>query len=88
MLSGSVTVLDLTTAVDVHVARTAPAECGGARLEELRTAIRRAADVLADGKQDSVRVCDAVSLGIGFDAERIDVRGVAPAVAAPGSSCP
>lgn len=81
VLSGAVSVADLTTSLKMHVP-----ECG--RIAEITTTILQAADVLADGKQDNARACDAVSFGVGFDAEPVEVRGVAPPVAAPSAPCP
>lgn len=38
--------------------------------------VRRAADILPDGTQDPSRPCTGLTLGLGFDARRVEVRGV------------
>lgn len=88
VLSGSVSVADMTFAVLEHVTRTAPDTCGTPKLDALRVAIRQAADVLADGARDKTRRCDAISFGVGFDAAPIELRGVAAPVSSPAPVCP
>jgi len=88
VLSGIVSVADMTLAAIVHVARTKPEVCSGQQLEGLRAAIRQAADVLADGARDPTRTCDAISFGMGFDAAPIELRGVAAPIAVPPTICP
>ncbi|MCC6214185.1 MAG: hypothetical protein IT376_04915 [Polyangiaceae bacterium] len=39
--------------------------------------VRRAADILPDGTQDPTKTCAGLTLGLGFDARRVDVRAVA-----------
>lgn len=87
-LSGAIKVPDLQAAVRDHVGRTAPEECGGAKLEDLKKTLAKLPDVLAAGGQDGAATCDAVSFGVGFEAEPVVVTGPRsyPAALTPG--CP
>lgn len=87
-LSGAATVADLEAAVGDHIARSAPEECGGAKLAAVVKATDTAVDVLADGRNDRTARCDAVSFGVGFDAEPVTVTGMGAAAPPVMSPCP
>lgn len=87
-LSGAITVADLQTAVLEHVGRSAPGECGGTKLGDLAKSIANAPDVLSNGRHDPTARCDAVSFGVGFEAETVRVTGTARAPDAPAPACP
>jgi hypothetical protein len=86
-VSGAIAIADLEAAVADHVARTSPADCASGKIETLRKSIAAAADVLADGRQDSAAHCDAISFGIGFEAAPAEVTGAIAAAPAPAGPC-
>lgn len=51
-------------------------------LDLLASAIFESADMRLDGSVDPLLACDAISLGIGFEAARVQVGGVANPVPA------
>jgi hypothetical protein len=47
-----------------------------ATVESLLTQIEQAADILLDGSQDPTKECEAISIGLGFNAARVVLGGV------------
>ena len=60
-----------------------------AHLESIAQRIRQASDILVDGSHVEGRVCDGISIGIGFEADRVGpvTRVVADPPPSP-KSCP
>ena len=56
-------------------------------LDGFASSIRKSADILADGTQDPNRTCDAISIGLGFEAVAAKVGAVAAAEPAPADPC-
>lgn len=67
-IGGIVPVESLLAEVRQAVGHASSALCDLAAFETLAVEVRGAADSLADGTQDPSRVCDAISVGLGFDA--------------------
>jgi len=62
--------------------------CQGATVEGIKSAIRQAADILADGSQDPNKDCDGISVGIGFTAKQVGIpTKTVPEAPAPGDPC-
>jgi hypothetical protein len=61
--------------------------CSGTTFESIADQIRQASDILADGTQDPARDCDAMSIGIGFEATAVSLSGVATPVPPPPEPC-
>ena len=51
--------------------------------ESIATQLRQASDIGADGSQDPAKTCDGISIGLGFEMEKVDLGSVAPAVVPP-----
>lgn len=64
-----------------------PSLCSGATIDSLLAHFDAAADIMADGSQDPSKVCDAISIGVGFEAELAQLGQVAPAPSTT-SPCP
>ena len=45
--------------------------CQGSTVEGIKSSIRQASDMLADGTQDPNKECNGISVGIGFTAKRV-----------------
>ncbi len=39
--------------------------------------VRKSSDIMSDGSQDPQKTCDGISVGLGFDAQVVQVRGIA-----------
>lgn len=55
-------------------------DLNGPTMASILTQVEQAADILVDGTQDPTKTCDAISIGIGFDAVAVTLG---PVVAAP-----
>jgi hypothetical protein len=47
-----------------------------ATVDSILTQIEQAADIMIDGSQDPTKECDAISIGLGFNAARVELGGV------------
>ncbi len=61
--------------------------CGGSTFDALADSIRQAADILSDGSQDPNQTCDAISLGLGFEASAVQLGAVAAPAPPPADPC-
>ncbi|MBN4050360.1 hypothetical protein JYT28_01240 [Desulfobulbus sp. AH-315-M07] len=64
-----------------------PGLCEGTTFESLADQLRQASDILKDGTQDPTRICDGISIGIGFEAVRAQIGDIAPATPPPPDPC-
>jgi hypothetical protein len=55
-----------------------PSLCTGATIQSIITQIEQASDIMVDGPQDPTKPCDGISIGLGFDADIIQLGAVAP----------
>lgn len=49
--------------------------------------LRQASDILLDGSQDPNKVCDGISIGLGFTMKAAQLGGIAPPVSPPPNPC-
>jgi hypothetical protein len=52
------------------------------------TQIRQAADIMNDGTQDPTKVCNGISIGLGFKAHVVQLGGISPPTAPSANTCP
>jgi hypothetical protein len=52
--------------------------CNGPTIASVLSQIRQASDILSDSTQDPTKNCDGISIGLGFDAEVVQLGPVAP----------
>ena len=50
--------------------------CGGPTIDSIVAQLEQASDILTDGTQDPSKVCDGISVGLGFDAHLVDTGSV------------
>lgn len=65
-----------------------PTLCEGQTFESIAQQIRAASDIMADGSNgDPAKLCDGISVGLGFEGLAVQLGGVAPAATAPEDPC-
>jgi hypothetical protein len=65
-----------------------PTLCEGATFDSIAQQVRAASDLMKDGSNgDPSKVCDAISIGLGFDARAVQLGNVASPVAQPPDPC-
>ncbi len=66
---------------------SSPSLCEGTTFDSLADSIRQASDILSDGTQDPNKTCDAISVGLGFEASAVQLGGVAAPAPPPADPC-
>lgn len=62
--------------------------CEGQTFESIAQQIRAASDIMSDGSNgDNTKLCDGISVGLGFEALAVQLGGVAPAAEPPADPC-
>jgi len=62
--------------------------CEGATFDSIAQQIRAASDIMSDGTNgDPSKTCNGISVGLGFEAEAMQLGGVAPPADAPPDPC-
>jgi len=67
-VSGVVRTEDLVAELRAYAGGIDPGFCSGPAIDGIVTQVERASDILSDGTQDAGSPCDAISVGLGFDA--------------------
>lgn len=57
-----------------------PSLCSGPTLDSIVAQISQAADIMLDASQDPSKTCDGISIGLGFDARRVQLGSITPDV--------
>jgi hypothetical protein len=60
-------------------ARTSRRRCSGPTIDSIASQVTQAADILIDGSQDPSKSCDGVSIGVGFEAEIVQLGAIGDA---------
>ena len=61
--------------------------CNGNTFDSLAENLRQMADINVDGGQDPSKECDAISIGLGFEAKFVQLGAIAPAAPPPPDPC-
>jgi hypothetical protein len=85
IISGVLATADLTTQLAFWT-QPDPSLCPQLS-QPLLTQVQQASDILDDGTQDPTRSCDAISIGIGFTAARVQLGATVPAPTLPPDPC-
>jgi hypothetical protein len=64
-----------------------PTLCMGPTIDSITAQIAQASDIMHDGSQDPTKQCDGISIGLGFDAEVVQIGDVAPAAVMKPDPC-
>jgi hypothetical protein len=88
-VSGVLDVKTFTAALVASFIDGDPVSCdpGGPSFQSVYTEVAQAADMLGDGTQDPTKTCDGISIGLGFDAELVQLGPIAPAAPPPPNPC-
>jgi hypothetical protein len=88
-ISGVMEVEEMKAAVASFFGSADPALCPPSpTLDSILTQFEQAADILADGSQDPLKECDAVSIGLGFDATQVLLDGLGEPFTDPSGCAP
>ncbi|WP_437676662.1 hypothetical protein [Sorangium sp. So ce131] len=88
VIGGVIETEALVEEVRFLISRVAPRYCGDVAIEALVKQIRAASDIMKDGTQDHDKVCDGISVGLGFNARQVQIGGTAPSAAPRSGTCP
>lgn len=78
---------DFVTALRTIAGRISTSLCQGSAFDSIAQQIRQASDIKGDGTNVAGTSCDAISIGIGFEAKRVQLGGVVTPTIAP-NPCP
>ncbi len=70
-ISGVINTEELVSGIEKVAGRISTQLCGGSTLDTIKQTIRQASDILSDGSNKAGVNCDAISIGIGFNAKKI-----------------
>ncbi len=85
IIAGVINTEDLVSQLKKVAGSFDPSLCDGPTFESIAQQIRVASDIMSNGTNgDPSKTCDAISIGIGFDAQQVQLGDVAP-VSPPGA---
>jgi hypothetical protein len=64
-----------------------PNLCSGATIDSIAAEVAQASDILVDGTQDPTKPCTGISIGLGFEAKRVQLGPVAAPATDPPAPC-
>ncbi len=64
-----------------------PSLCSGPTIDSIVAQMEQASDILKDGSQDPSKLCDGISIGLGFNASRVILGATAAPVPPPPDPC-
>jgi hypothetical protein len=88
IISGVLLTSDFEAEVQAIAGAFDPSLCSGPTIQSILQQIAQASDILHDGTQDPTKPCDAISIGLGFDAVREQLGPTVPAPAPLPDPCP
>jgi hypothetical protein len=88
VIAGVLITEELTAQIKTNAGSFDSGLCSGTTLDMIILQITQASDILHDGTQDPSKPCDAISIGLGFDAEIVKLGPIAPAQTYPPNQCP
>lgn len=79
VIAGVIDTGSLVTEFQKFSASIDPAACSSSTFQSIAQQLRAASDIMSDGTNgDPTRTCDAISIGVGFDASAVQIARVAP----------
>jgi hypothetical protein len=82
-LSGVIATEPLVLALQQAVVRISPSLCQASAFDAVAQQIRMASDIMADGTNTQGVTCNAISIGLGFEAKRVKLGPVVTPATAP-----
>jgi hypothetical protein len=86
--AGVLNVTEFVAALKQTAGNFDPSLCSGPTIDSIIAQVSMAADILSDGTQDPSKSCEAISIGLGFDASRVQLGPIAPPKPPPPNPCP
>ncbi|CAN5814498.1 hypothetical protein BH11MYX4_BH11MYX4_14550 [soil metagenome] len=86
-VSGVIDTEELVTSFAKSAGALSQQLCAGSTLDTIKQTLRQASDILIDGTQDPTKDCNAISIGVGFDAVLVAAGPVAGPVAPAKDPC-
>lgn len=87
-IAGVIRTDDATAAMRTVAGRADPSLCTGATIDSILMQMQQASDILTDRSQDATMPCDAISVGIGFDAVVVQLGAIGAAPTPDPNPCP
>jgi hypothetical protein len=87
VISGVIGTEELIAAVQKAAAQFDPNFCSGSTFDSIANQFRQASDIMKDGSQDPTKTCDGISIGLGFEAELVQLGAVAAPVGPQPDPC-
>jgi len=87
-ISGVLYTSEMIAAIKQAAGSFDPTLCSGPTIDSITAQIAQASDILQNGSQYPTDACDAISIGLGFDAERVQLGPIGPATTPPPNPCP
>jgi hypothetical protein len=84
-IAGVIQTMELVTGLKAIAGRISTSLCGGSAFDSIASQIEAASDIMQDGTNGPGQACDAISIGLGFNADHI---GEPSTVAPPGCATP
>ncbi len=78
IIAGVLSTEALTTQLKAVAGSFDASLCSGPTVNSILAQITEASDILQDGTQDPTKTCDGISIGLGFDAEVVQLGPIAP----------
>lgn len=86
-ISGVISTSAFVAAIQEAAANFDPSLCVGPTIDSVTSQLEQASDILVDGTQDPTKTCDAISIGLGFEARAAQLGSVAEPVPPPPQPC-
>ena len=87
VIAGVVATKDLVAAVQAIAGNISSSLCAANTFAQIAASIEQASDILVDGSNPAGKPCDAISVGIGFEAEEIQNPQFAGTLPSPADPC-
>ncbi len=87
IIAGVIATSQLTAQLQQVAGNFDPTLCSGPTIESILSQITQASDILQDGTQDPTKTCDGISIGLGFNAELVQLGPIAVPGAPKANPC-
>jgi hypothetical protein len=87
IISGILVTSELEAEIQMVAGMFDPALCSGPTIQSILAQVAQASDILHDGTQDPTQTCDAISIGLGFEAAVDQIGGAVSPPPPPPNPC-
>lgn len=86
-IAGVIRTEELLSGLDSIAGQFGACDEGAGAFDGIKDMVRQASDILSDGSQDPAKVCDGISVGIGFTAKQIGIPTKQAPLPEPSDPC-